>query len=213
MKKVMFNDRFGLTVAVLNGSKTQTRRVCKYERPSDSQITFPVFEAKDYNDKGECVSPLFGAFGWQDKDGNFTGWNIPKYKVGEVVAIAQSYEELERTGYQIFVSQYSEKDAGWKNKMFVAADPMPNSIRITGLRIEQLQDISEEDCIKEGIGVLKANKVGVALGFDKKYEIAGEFGIYDTAREAYSVLIDKVSGKGTWESNPFVWVYDFELIK
>lgn len=35
----------------------------------------------------------------------------------------------------------------------------------------------------------------------------------DTPREAFAALIDKVSGKGTWESNPYVWAYEFELMK
>ena len=37
--------------------------------------------------------------------------------------------------------------------------------------------------------------------------------VYHTPREAYAVLIDKVSGKGTWDKNPWVWAYDFELVK
>lgn len=37
--------------------------------------------------------------------------------------------------------------------------------------------------------------------------------VVGTARDAFSTLIDKVNSKGTWESNPFVWVYDFELVK
>lgn len=36
---------------------------------------------------------------------------------------------------------------------------------------------------------------------------------FATAKESFACLIDKMSGKGTWESNPYVWVYDFELIK
>ena len=33
-----------------------------------------------------------------------------------------------------------------------------------------------------------------------------------TPKEAYAALIDKINGKNTWDSNPFVWVYDFEFI-
>lgn len=36
---------------------------------------------------------------------------------------------------------------------------------------------------------------------------------YPDPCEAYSVLIDRISGKGTWDSNPYVFVYDFELVK
>lgn len=37
--------------------------------------------------------------------------------------------------------------------------------------------------------------------------------VYDTPQGAYSYLIDMISGKGTWDSNPYVFVYDFELVK
>jgi hypothetical protein len=94
MKKIMFNDKFGLTQAVLDGRKTMTRRICKYDRPDESwDIVFPVFESKDYDSEGNLISPLLGAFGWKNKDGDFTGWNNPLYKFREVVAIAQNYRD------------------------------------------------------------------------------------------------------------------------
>ena len=39
------------------------------------------------------------------------------------------------------------------------------------------------------------------------------FELSTTPREAYAALIDKISGKGTWASNPYVFVYEFELVK
>lgn len=87
MKKIMFNDKYGLTQAVLDGRKTMTRRICKYDRPNETyDIVFPVFEPNDYDNDGNIVSPLNYAFGWRNDEGDFTDWNIPKYKVGEVVA-------------------------------------------------------------------------------------------------------------------------------
>lgn len=109
-KKIMFNDKYSLTQAVLEGRKTMTRRVCKYDRLDETyDIVFPVFEPNDYDNGGNIVSPLNYAFGWKNDKGDFTGWNIPKYKVGEVVAIAQSYSdcgnmpdyELDEDGYPI----------------------------------------------------------------------------------------------------------------
>lgn len=213
----MFNDRFKLTEAVLNGSKTQTRRIIT-PQPTYSEMT-------GINWKGYAS----GIGGLKNDEPKACYYNFTRnisfdrrykgYKVDEVVAVAQSYKTINETFFdsgspmRFYHKQQSEHLRGWNNKMFVKANLMPYNIHITNIRIERLQDISEEDCIKEGIGMLKANEVGVALGFDENYQIVGEFGIYDTPREAYSVLIDKVSGKGTWESNPFVWVYDFELIK
>lgn len=158
-KKIMFNDKYSLTQAVLEGRKTMTRRVCKYDRPNETyDIVFPVFEPNDYDNDGNIVSPLNYAFGWKNDKGDFTGWNIPKYKVGEVVAIAQSYESLgmnpeialdDKDGIGFYTK--TKFAPGWKNKMFVRADLMPHHIRITNIKIERLQDISDKDCLKEGI--------------------------------------------------------------
>lgn len=59
--------------------------------------------------------------------------------------------------------------------MFVKAEWMPHRIRITNIKVERLQDISEEDIFRN--------------------------------------LIDRISGKGTWQRNPWVFAYEFELIK
>lgn len=212
MKKIMFNDKYSLTQAVLEGRKTMTRRVCKYDRPNETyDIVFPVFEPNDYDNDGNIVSPLNYAFGWKNDKGDFTGWNIPKYKVGEVVAIAQSYSdcgnmpdyELDEDGYPIM-----PKRSGFFNKMFVRADLMPHHIRITDIKIERLQNISDEDCFKEGIFKWDAGQKDIPFYSFHNADIPD----YNDSRDAFAELIDKVSGKGTWASNPYAFVYEFELI-
>ncbi len=212
MKKIMFNDKYSLTQAVLEGRKTMTRRVCKYDRPNETyDIVFPVFEPNDYDNDGNIVSPLNYAFGWKNDKGDFTGWNIPKYKVGEVVAIAQSYSdcgnmpdyELDEDGYPIM-----PKRSGFFNKMFVRADLMPHHIRITYIKIERLQNISDEDCFKEGIFKWDAGQKDIPFYSFHNADIPD----YNDSRDAFAELIDKVSGKGTWASNPYAFVYEFELI-
>lgn len=217
-KKIMFNDKYSLTQAVLDGRKTMTRRVCKYDRPNETyDIVFPVFEPNDYDNDGNIVSPLNYAFGWKNDKGDFTGWNIPKYKVGEVVAIAQSYESLgmnpeialdDKDGIGFYTK--TKFAPGWKNKMFVRADLMPHHIRITNIKIERLQDISDKDCLKEGI--YKGQCGSADTHFMDAYYYKGDIQPYCTPREAFAALIDKVSGKGTWLKNPYVFCYSFKLI-
>jgi len=157
MKKIMFNDKFGLTQAVLDGRKTMTRRIIKCPR------TF----------RGEWVA----------------GFNIHR-----------SPSDKKIVGFPCMY--------GWTNKMFVKADLMPHHIKITGIKVERLQDISDEDCLKEGI-----IHVSTFLG-QKIYHTPHVNGSYlstNVAQEAFAYLIDKVSGKGTWESNPFVFAYEFVL--
>ena len=97
-------------------------------------------------------------------------------------------------------------EKGSYNKMFVKADLMPHRIRITNIRVERLQDISEEDCIAEGI----QDKTYQETHF---YCITKDNTRYVTPIGPYRKLIDKLSGKDTWDRNPLVFVYEFELIK
>lgn len=214
MKKIAFSDKYKLTQAVLEGRKTMTRRICEYDRPNETyDIAFPLFEPNDYDNDGDIKSPLNYAFGWKNGNGEFIGWNIPRYKVGEVVAIAQSYDSFydDSCDPRMFPS-----GAGWTNKMFVKADLMPHHIEITGIKIERLRDISDEDCLKEGV---ELNTRQYEYDGTKRYCVRGlgpwrAIGCdqFDTPREAFAALIDKVSGKGAWDSNPYVFVYEFELI-
>ena len=114
--------------------------------------------------------------------------------------------------------------------MFVKADFMPHRIRITNIKVDRLQDISEEDAMREG--VLKAPFDGyhvTGIGMTVPKSMARPIGLtadgkpvygdryrdfkYDTPREAFAALIDRISGRGTWKSNPWVYAYTFELIK
>lgn len=219
MKTIMFNDKFGLTEAVLNGKKTMTRRICKYSRPDYTyDAVFPVFRPEDYDEDGNIISPLNKAFGWATRDGKFTGWNKAQYRIGEVVAIAQSYkdanvryvpEEYEELG--CYYNFPADQTKGWNNKMFVRADLMLHQIQITDISIQKLQNISDEDCLKEGIYEYSGDDTFPSSVF---YEFEGNKDDgFDTPREAFSALIDKVSGKGTWDSNPYVFVYEFKLIR
>lgn len=195
MKKIMFNDKFGLTQAVLDGRKTMTRRI------SEDQIRNSIF----------CKSGYESIHGYEIK---------PKYKVGEVVAIAQSYMDVDRfhrKGKNAAYLEYLDSILpelklypGWGNKIFVKADLMPHHIEITGIKVERLQDISDEDCLKEGIIHAYTDNNGI-----KRYHTPHTKRGYlstDVAQQAFAFLIDKVSGKGTWESNPFVFAYEFVLV-
>lgn len=171
MKKIMFNDKFLLTQAVLNGTKTMTRRVVKKEIPIGN---------------------------WQETE------KMLRYKVGEVVAIAQSYLDIKKPQFD----KFGHDVAGNTNKMFVRADLMPHNIKIADVRVERLQDITDEDCLKEGIIHLKALGIG-GYGY---ITADGECCMCDTPREAFAELINEVCGKDTWERNPWVEVYTFEKL-
>lgn len=189
MKKIMFNDRYGLTQAVIEGRKTMTRRMISGSPllPADH-----IEEARYFAGFIQIVA----------NDGETLLEFKSRYKIGEVVAVAQSYNEVVREFTSLALVP------GSTNKMFVKAELMPHRIRITGIKCERLYDISEADCLKEGIRYFpKINK----FYFE---DVRREEGFYfDNPREAFASLIDKVSGLGTWQRNPWVVVYEFELVK
>lgn len=193
MKKIMFNDQYGLTQAVLDGRKTQTRRIA-YEKPFKYKrccgfITEGTDKGKlSINDGNEIVAKS-------------------TYKIGEVVAVAQRYCDIPFAN-DIFIRAVP---IGWSNKMFVKSSLMPHQIKITNIRCERLQDISTDDCMKEGIYCSHIEGIDDAYSYDATNDRFKPKRWYRTPIEAYKMLSCKLHLH--WGSNPLVFVYDFQLIK
>ena len=207
MKKISFSERYGLQQAVLDGTKTMTRRIVP-----ESTLRMAQMEVGIHG--GDLAERI--------KDHSLYLWR-------DEVAVAQCYEECWKFYQQQWESPKDPSDwrtaecldilvdqvgltPGWNNKMFVRADLMPHRIRITDIRVERLQDINNEDCLREGI-----RKSVVEYG-DKKivqwtYSTEKITTWFDSPRDAFAALIDRISGRGTWQRNPWVFVYEFELIK
>ena len=97
--------------------------------------------------------------------------------------------------------------------MFVRADLMPHHIRITDVKVELLQDISEQDCLCEGIRYYHSSDKRWANDSGYGYHIPKNgLHLFDTPYKAFANLFERISGKGTWESNPWVVAYSFELV-
>lgn len=206
----MFNDKFGLTQAVLEGRKTMTRRIIKCPRTFRGEWVAGFNIHRRHSDKKIVDWPCMYDADEREFD---MGEILPKYELGEVVSIAQSYDSFydDSCDPRIFPN-----GVGWTNKMFVKADLMPHHIEITGIKVERLQDISDEDCLKEGI--VKQEVISdespflyaydAFLNGDNKYFASRWF---KSPKEAFASLIDKVSGKGVFQSNPYVFAYEFVL--
>ena len=198
MKKIMFNDKYGLTQAVLEGRKTQTRRT--FLKHGEENLLRRTFLKPGEETLLHGVTPEYLIIAKS------------RYKLGETVAIAQSYKDIHaeilREVGDLDLKNEFLQSKGYTNKMFVRAEKMPHAIRITNIRVERLQDISDEDCLKEGIW----HDENVGLEGTTYWYHGLVNSSFRTPQEAYASLIDSISGKGTWASNPYVFVYDFELI-
>lgn len=197
----MFNDKYGLTKAVLEGRKTQTRRIIPKE----------FFTLQwDVRDDTLVVENECGDFI------DIRNTKFCMFKKEEIVAVAQSYKDCggfmeDGTPRWDYISCIvGNKNAGWSNKMFVKPELMPHQIRMKNVRIERLQDISDEDCLAEGIefdAKAKSFYCGMNVLNNSKIWLGC------SPREAYATLIDKVGKKGDWGRNPYVFVDEFKLIK
>lgn len=192
MKKIMFDDRYYLTQAVIDRIKNNTRR---------------IEGGTKFQEMARCADQILYNKDTGLIDFMYEGINIfnhkPRYKVGEIVAVAQNYRSC--GNYHV-----PKEHPGWSNKLFVNPALMPYQIRITGIKCERLQDISNTDCLKEGIRQAYEESI---LGMYGYIDHKGTGLWFNTPREAFAALIDKVSGRGTWASNPWVVAYEFELVK
>jgi len=197
MRKIFFEDRgLFLTHAVLDGSKTMERGIV---------VGQPEFDDYRINQETDQIELLH--------NGKTVATSM--YATGEVMAVAQSYEEafsdeeaaekfLAPTGQRL---DHLKTTLGWTNKMCTSACVLPHRVRITGMGVQRLQDISDDDCIREGV---------LSIGsFNGPSYVAGPAGVdvFKSPKEAYECQCKSVFAPGTWRANPWVWVYTFKLVK
>lgn len=210
MKKILFNNRYGLETAVIELRKTKTRRKVKLPdgmKPDD--VWNPVM---GIDEKGRVCFAVDCVDGKQRDI-------YPHYQIGEVVAVGQTYERagwepdtlLEAHFVKNGVRQVGDLPIcqlpGWRNKMFTYPTMMPWQVQMTDLGFERLQDISDEDCLCEGVERWLDGYIVSGL-----MERSGRNNqVFDTPREAFAVLIDRINGRGTWQDNPWVEAYTMDL--
>lgn len=200
MQKIMFDDTYGLTDAVEELTKTVTRResFC-----SDEDLDFGTTPDGHLLIVDDDTRELI---------------HKSRYAVGEVVAVAQSYKTLYEEQCEVLgkdsdnCNSYYDmfhKIAGWNNKMFVKPELMPLRIQILNIRFEKLKDISEEDCMKEGICYddIKDNFYFVQFG-----ENGNKTFTFKNPKDAFLSLIEKMNGTEFVSHNPYNVVYDFKLL-
>lgn len=135
MQKIMFNDKYGLTKAVLAKRKTQTRRIIT------NKEMLEIIRNFDYPSSFFLFYDRF--FLNPDLRKRFiNNRRVMRYQENETVAIAQSYKDIHkeilREVGDLELRDEFRESKGYTNKMFVRADKMPHHIRMTEIRIERL---------------------------------------------------------------------------
>ena len=185
MKPILFNTEQARNI--LDGRKTNTRRPIKQsgwlERPlsreKDGSVWFATNRYTQF-----CCKPL--------------------YKRGDILYVRETWAKRtfdERRFYykadDNLGSILNREDDKWRPSIHMPREAARIFLKVTDVRVERLQDITEEDAIAEGIRI----GLGGAPFF--------------SCRDAYVAVWNAIYAKRgySWNLNPWVWVYEFEQMK
>lgn len=145
---------------------------------------------------------------------NSNGHNIilkPRLLVGDICRLNEPYFETNWGNILYkFDNDPETQIKKWKNKMFMPADAARRFVKVTGVKCERLLDISDEDCIAEGI---ETNEKGAEYGF--KYYLSKNPSLENLVSPCQSFLsLFKFANKIKADApikNIWVWVYSYVL--
>ncbi|HWH38396.1 MAG TPA: hypothetical protein VNU21_01055 [Usitatibacter sp.] len=182
--------------AILEGRKTQTRRVVK--RPRTVTANY-VLRPELYDEPGFTW--------WNHPDGLRCGFSqaCPYGKPGDRLWVRETWrpalEHLsECTGptdirYAATVSEAEWATMRWRPSIHMPRWASRINLEVTGVRVERLQDISEQDAADEGVGALVP---------------PAREGNPDQYRKTFRELWETINGADSWAANPWVWVVEFK---
>ncbi|UHG93290.1 hypothetical protein [Spirosoma oryzicola] len=205
--------------ALLAGTKTQTRRLVKPQPESEAKFSALIVDqshARFWIDNRTLSDPA--------ADPMIADVKVP-YQIGDVLWVRETFLDAEdyacsdydpedpesepRFSYRADCPKDQWSVYHWKPSLFMPAEAARIFLKVTSIRVERLQDISEADAIAEGITVVdKLND-----GTHYHYEVAGSDIYSISPATTYQKLWEKINGNGSWDENPFVWVYEFERIE
>jgi hypothetical protein len=199
--------------ALLNGSKTQTRRVVKFK--NDDLDTF----VERVKNKAACCP--YGQVGdqlWVKEAHYLYGrWN----KNGCTKTGQQKWRFIANRGmgahFEAPTTVQTDKETGdgwWKrNSLFMPRWASRITLEITGVRVERLQDISEADATAEGIERLDYQGQASWRDYSLNDEWAAVSPMLSNPIDSYKTLWESLNGAGSWDLNPWVWVIEFKKVK
>lgn len=198
-KPILFSTE--MVQAILAGRKTQTRRVCSHQFWQHSELTdFNI--NKTHSKVDRSVSS--------------------KYQPGDILWVRETFQKLESVNHKeidflykadVEYHNYFNSDlVVWSPSIHMPKEAARIFLKVTNIRVERLQDISEEDAIAEGIE--RYGPFGEFKGDPHPSGGMMRFRAYSKAARAFQDLWDSINAKKhPWDSNPWVWVYDFERIE
>lgn len=210
LRPILFST--AMVQAILEGRKTQTRRVVKPQPISvntETPMSVEQFKAKgkELEDMG-LVDIIHGT-------GGHVFPKCPYGKVGDVLWVRETFSRIrfedETSNYVFKADDDFYKDnvedwQGWKPSIHMPFEAARIFLEITDVRVQRLQDITFIDAGFEGIEYLER---GDLSGW-KNY--MNDYGTYASAMLSFVSLWKSINGEESWNSNPWVWVVEFKKI-
>lgn len=195
-RPILFNAP--MVRAVLEGSKTQTRRVLKSQ--ALEWISTPVgFDPQFIADAENRLSP-YGQIGDQlwvrETFCEVPMTDLANCKTSIFIEFAAGKKYLKQGKPPAIWDSYKPEGVKWKPSIFMPRAASRITLEITGVRVERLQDISEVDALAEGVEPL-----------------SDPGAVFAPAKSAYCDLWESINGAGSWGLNPWVWVLEFKRLK
>jgi hypothetical protein len=197
-KPILFSTP--MVQAILEGRKTQTRRIVKPQ--PKQELDFFGWELHP--------KKLQVAFGTGNKVDSFH--KFPFGQVGDVLWVRETFgtgKESGKTYYKANAGNFNMLVDKWKPSIFMPKDAARIWLKITNIKIERLHDISEKDAILEGV----EKEFSILFNewrFKDYYNVKSD---WRSAVSSFQSLWANINGINSWNSNPFVWVIEFERIE
>jgi hypothetical protein len=190
--------------AILDGRKTQTRRVMKVQPCSDELVTVEHYHLTVIDRHGDMQpgKEIFGAH-WNDGE---QGLRCPYGAPGDTLWVREAHaisanpdlKPWYRLDHEEARSLGPRVDVKWRPSIHMPRWASRITLRITDVRVERLQDVTEDDARAEGCDPVVHPDGAVDCG---------------TRKTTFAKLWNKINGPGAWGDNPWVWVISFERVK
>jgi hypothetical protein len=228
MKYIPILFSTAMVQALLAGRKTMTRRVIK-PQPNMSEGRYDGISELDFEDCTEECHFLEHTENGKPLERYYNLGKCPYGKVGDVLWVRENYKLYINYDNQVYVQfegretfdVYNKKDISLSTlQKIVARKLKPNEwhscpsihlykefasifLKITDIRVERLQDIGEQEAVKEGISNNET----------KYYDYLRKEFITESAYHSFFTLWESINGEASWDANPWVWVIKFEQIE
>jgi hypothetical protein len=187
--------------AILDGRKTQTRRMVKPQPPEGSQLWGMP---KVWDNKRNLIF-------WREGDRSNYGKPLP-IEVGDIIWVRETWSKLPSGNLWYRADNHPINDGWWTPSIHMPRWASRIDLEVTAVRVERVQEISEEDAKKEGVESVKYGNETFwkAYGSNPLPE-GGELVATRDAKRSFGCLWQSIYAN--WDANPWVWVYEFRRVK